>query len=277
MKDYFNRQNDLNDINVVSAIDDFNLWAAPFGLKILDTINYKRNICALDIGFGMGFPLLELAMRLGNTSKVYGIDPWKAGVERTRAKLKVNHVTNVELVEGIAEEMPFSDNFFDLIVSNNGINNVQDIVKTFAECYRVAKKGSQFVFTFNTEETFKGFYDLYRESLAECGIQEYNKGVDEHIYVRRKPLSEIKSMLEEASFQINTIQSDVFFYRFADALALFNHFTVQYAFISGWREIVPDLHREKVFTLLEEKINRKAEKEGCFNLEVPFVVVDCEK
>lgn len=277
MKEYFNRQFDLNDTTVVQAIDDFNLWAAPFGLKLLDAINYKQNIKALDIGFGMGFPAIELAMRLGNTSKVYGIDPWKAGIERAKSKLQVNGVTNLELTEGVAENLPFENNFFDLLVSNNGINNVQDLAKTFAECNRVAKKGAQFVFTFNTDESFIEFYDIYRQALIECNLQQYNNAIDEHIYIRRKPLAEIKKLAEDSGFTIKALQSDVFFYHFADALALFNHFTVQYAFIGGWKEIIPEQYCDKVFTLIEEKINRKAEKEGCFTMQVPFITVDAYK
>ncbi|MBN1577163.1 MAG: hypothetical protein JW913_11460 [Chitinispirillaceae bacterium] len=56
--------------------DELPFWSAPFGLKLLDLIEYRRNITALDIGFGCGFPLIELAMRLGPTCTVYGIDPW---------------------------------------------------------------------------------------------------------------------------------------------------------------------------------------------------------
>ena len=55
--------------------DEFPFWSAPFGIKLLDMINYRRGITALDIGFGTGFPLVELAMRLGPTCTVRGIDP----------------------------------------------------------------------------------------------------------------------------------------------------------------------------------------------------------
>ena len=34
--------------------------------------------------------------------------------------------SGLEVVHGVAEEMPFGDGCFDLIVSNNGINNVDD-------------------------------------------------------------------------------------------------------------------------------------------------------
>jgi len=35
--------------------------------------------------------------------------------------------------------MPLEDDFFSLIVSNNGLNNVEDLEATLAECYRVMK------------------------------------------------------------------------------------------------------------------------------------------
>ena len=94
---------------------------------MLDTVRYKRKIRALDIGFGLGFPLIELAMRLGSSSRIYGIDPWHAGMERARWKKEIMNVQNVELIRGLAEDMPFEDSFFDLLVSNNGINNVRSL------------------------------------------------------------------------------------------------------------------------------------------------------
>lgn len=56
---------DLNNPELISVIDELSFWSAPFGLKLLDVIRYKRNIKALDIACGLGFPLMELSMRLG--------------------------------------------------------------------------------------------------------------------------------------------------------------------------------------------------------------------
>ncbi len=98
---------DLNNPAIISALDELSYWSAPFGIKLLDSIKYRKGINALDIGFGTGFPLIELANRLGNTSTVYGLDPWKAAMERCMQKLKTNGLTNIKLYEGIAENMPF--------------------------------------------------------------------------------------------------------------------------------------------------------------------------
>ena len=67
------REKPLMDENpsLLSAQDDLPLWSAPFGLMLLDHIHLKPKIEALDVGFGSGFPLLELAQRLGDSSTVF--------------------------------------------------------------------------------------------------------------------------------------------------------------------------------------------------------------
>ena len=182
----FNKSNfDLNDKDTVSIIDELPLWSAPFGLKLLDAIKLRPNITALDIGFGLGFPLLEVAQRLGNSSKVYGIDPWKAAIERTQTKINILGLTNVELIEGVAENIPLPDNSIDLIVSNNGINNVQDLEKVMNECRRVAKKSAQFVATVNLDGTMIEFYNELEKVLTEEGLSENVTKLKKHIYHKR--------------------------------------------------------------------------------------------
>ena len=109
MDNYLKTKYDLNDKETVSVIDELPFWSAPFGLKLLEKINYKKNITALDIGSGLGFPLLEIAMRLGNTCKLYGIDPWEAAVERIKTKIRIYGITNVEMIIGVAEKIPLPE------------------------------------------------------------------------------------------------------------------------------------------------------------------------
>jgi precorrin-6B methylase 2 len=87
-------------------LDELPLWSASFGLKLLDYIDYKPNITAVDIGFGTGFPLTEIAMRLGNNSTVYGIDEWKEGINRAEGKINYYGLSNVKIIEGSGESIP---------------------------------------------------------------------------------------------------------------------------------------------------------------------------
>ena len=129
MKNYLNHSFNPDDPDLISVIDELPLWSAPFGLSLLDTINLKPGINALDVGCGLGFPLIELSQRLGNSCKVYGIDPWESAIERINLKINTYDLKNVIAIKAVAEELPFDNNFFDLIVSNNGINNVADMHK----------------------------------------------------------------------------------------------------------------------------------------------------
>lgn len=268
---------DLNNPEVISVIDELSYWSSPFGIKLLDVVRYKNDMKALDIGCGLGFPLIELSMRLGKTSRVYGLDSWKAALDRVRQKIRIYDLTNVEAIEGCSEKMPFDDNYFDLIASNNGINNVKDLDETFSECRRVSKVGAQFVFTFNTDQTFTQFYEVYRKVLNDCGLQDYQKQLSEHIYSKRKPVSEYKDKLAKHGFKVTTIYDDIFFYRFADATSMLDHFFIKLAFMPSWKEIIPTERQEDIFQKIESMLNMKSEKSGGFAMQVPFVTVDCEK
>ena len=197
MTDYLNQKVDIEDPDLVSVIDDLPLWSAPFGLQLLDIMEMKKNMNVLDIGCGPGFPLIEIVARLGNSCKVVGLDPWKRALERVRLKIKVYGLENVEVVEGYAENMPFDNGFFDLIVSNNGINNVQDMNQSLRECFRVSRFGSQMVITLNLEETMMEFYTLFQQILEENHLKDEIKKMKAQIHSKRKPLDEIKKKLKE--------------------------------------------------------------------------------
>lgn len=277
MDNYLKTKYDLNNNETVSVIDELPFWSAPFGLKLLEKINYRKNITALDIGSGLGFPLLEIAMRLGNTCKLYGIDPWEAAVERIKTKIRICGITNVEIITGVAENIPLSGNSVDLIFSNNGLNNVNDIKSVLSECRRLSKIGAQLVFTYNTERTMIEFYSVMEEVLRERNLLNEIGLMKKHIYKKRKPVEGFIRLLNENGYVINEISHDEFAYRFIDGTAMFNHFLIKLAFIDSWKEFVPEEKQNDVFAELVERLNRLAQSKGFIKLTIPFAVIDCEK
>jgi len=265
---------DLDSPELVSVIDELSLWAAPFGLRLLEMINIRKNITVLDIGFGLGFPLLETAMRLGDSCKVYGIDPWEAAIERVRLKIKVYEINNVELIKGYTENIPLPDSSINLIISNNGINNVEDQEKVFSECRRVSRQGAQLVFNFNLEETMIEFYCVFKDLLNEYGMSREIDKLNKHIYSKRKPLDEVISIVERNNFKIKEVKKDYFSLRYSDGTAMFNHFLIKLAFFGSWQEIVPVEKIGEIFTELERRLNRKAAEEGELKLSVPFATIN---
>ena len=142
--DYLTFAVDLNAPESVSVYDELSLWSAMFGLLLLRHIPLRHGMQVLDVGCGTGFPLFELAQRLGSTSRVYGLDPWEAALNRAKRKAQLWNVRNAELGQGDAAVMPFRNGQFDLIVSNLGLNNFDDPEAVLAECWRVTKPSAMY-------------------------------------------------------------------------------------------------------------------------------------
>lgn len=277
MHEWLKSKYDLNNSDLVSAIDDLPLWSAPFGLKLLETVKLRHNINVLDIGSGSGFPIIELSQRLGKTCKAYAIDPWPAVVKRALLKIKTWEIANLEIIESQAESLSFEDNYFDLIVSNNGINNLEDDKQTMSEISRVAKKGAQFVLTVNLPDTMIEFYDIFKKTL-----KDYNKNIEiekleKHIFSKRKPLVYTKDLLEKNSFKINNIYEDKFYLNYSDGTTMLNHFIIKLSFIESWKSLLQSQDVNPIFALVEKKLNDLAKAEGDLKLSIPWVCIDCEK
>jgi arsenite methyltransferase len=277
MNDYLTHEFNLNDQNFVSSLDELSFWSAPFGIKLLEAIPLKDLSNVLDIGCGTGFPLLELAMRLGPSCHLTGIDPWKAGMARIKDRISHYEISNISLIEGVAENMPLPSDFFDLLVSNNGINNVQDLEQAFKECNRVARKGAEFLWTMNTDGSFKTFYDTFKAIVSEKNLESVNENINQHIYLKRRPIPEMKTRLNKAGFEIISIGESSFSYRFSSASAMFRHTFIRLAFLESWKKLVPPDKLNEIFDELEKRLNEISVRNGELRMEIPFVLFRCIK
>jgi ubiquinone/menaquinone biosynthesis C-methylase UbiE len=277
MDNYLKTNYDLSAKETVTVIDELPLWSAPFGLRLLEKIKYRQNITALDIGSGLVFPLLEIAMRLGNSCKLYGIDPWEAALVRIKTKIKVYGIDNVELINGVAENIPLPDNSVDLIISNNGLNNVKNIKSVLSECCRISRIGSQLIFTYNTDKTMVEFYGVLEALLLEKNMTSEISLMKEHIYKKRKPVEEFVQLLNDNGFVINEISHDKFTYSFVDGTAMLNHFLIKLAFIDSWKVLIPEEIQNEFFEEIVKRLNQFALNNGFLKLTIPFVIIDCEK
>ena len=277
MKEVFNTNFDINSDMCISLLDELPLWSAPFGLKLLDKIKFRKGITAIDIGFGTGFPFTELAMRLGNTCKVIGIDPWEAAIKRTIKKINFYGIKNTDVIEGSAENIPLDNSSVDLIVSNNGLNNVGDLDQALSECSRIIRSRGQFIQTINLDSTMFEFYEIFGELLKELDMISELQDMKKHIYAKRKPLDEFLKRIQDKDFLITEVKKDKFEYKFIDGTAMLNHYFIRLAFLVEWKKIIPDEKQYQIFKELELRMNSKAAADGLFKLTVPFVVIDCEK
>lgn len=83
------------------------------GLKLLEI---ERGEHVLEIGFGTGKALEQLATAVGAEGKVYGIDISSGMMEVSKKRLRAsNLLTRVELYCGNALNMPYKENKFDAV------------------------------------------------------------------------------------------------------------------------------------------------------------------
>lgn len=273
MKNYL--QNNFNMTEYVKYFDETPLWSAPFGLKLLNAVDYKKNLTVLDIGFGAGFPLIELANRLGESSVIYGVDSWHDVIDIADQKIKYFNLKNIQLFEAEIENLHFEDNTIDLITSNNAINNVADINKALSQCFRVLKPSGQFIQTMNLSQTMFEFYDILKKVLIKKGFD--TSDVDNHIKKQRPSVNTITDEMVKLGFKIKKIEYDQFDYKFADGTAFLNHYFMQVAFMGSWIKIVPKEIVADVFDQVELLLNQQAETNGFLQMSIPFVLIEATK
>lgn len=261
----------------IHFLNDLSFWSAQFGLKLLDKIKLKTNAKVLDIGTGLGFPAIELAMRLGDGAEVFGIDPWLDGIDYAKEKSSLLNLQNVKFLKQYAENMSFDDQYFDSIVSNIGLNNVQNLDMTLLECARVAKSNAQLVFSTYSSDYFPEFYSIFYQVLKEFKLMEDIDQILTNIDRKLFPKEEIRFKLEKSGFKISSICDEVFTMKFASGTEFLNHHFIWQVFYPVWYNAVNENYRKPVFDQLENALNEKAKERGEFSVSIPFAIFDCYK
>jgi ubiquinone/menaquinone biosynthesis C-methylase UbiE len=267
----------FHDPGLVSALDELPFWSAPFGELLLETVQLKPALRVLDIGSGTGFPVLELAQRLGITSCLVALDPWAAATDRLKHKMTHFGISNVVVCNGTAEKIPYEEGSFDLITSNNGLNNTQDLRQAWRECSRVARGGAQMVVTENLPGTMMEFYQVLECTLRELKLEKFLPGITDHIYAKRKPIEEIRQLAGDCGFRTVEEKHRQFTLQYLDGTAFLHHSWIRLAFLPAWESLVPAEKQGEVFELLEERLSQLAKEKGELVLTVPIVCLDLRK
>jgi arsenite methyltransferase len=120
------------------AVESFAGVANPFSLGRL---NAGERV--LDLGSGAGTDSLVAAQMVGDQGRVTGIDMTSAMLAKARAVAIEMGMRNVEFVAGEAEQLPFPEESFDVVISNGVIDLIPDKDAVFSELHRVLVPGGR--------------------------------------------------------------------------------------------------------------------------------------
>jgi arsenite methyltransferase len=256
--------------------DELPLWSAPFGLLLLDRVPMKPGMRILDVGSGTGFLALELAQRCGPESKVIAVDPWQPGMIRLRRKLDELGLTNVVILEQDAAKVYLQPESIDLVVSNLGLNNFEDLDAVLGACFRFARSGARLVLTTNLVGHMSEFYDVYRATLIELGQTNRLAALETHIN-HRGTVESASMSIRDAGFEVLNIETQSFRMRFANGSSLLRHYFIRLGFVQGWKSVAEPASVEATFETLERNLNTLAEERGELALTIPMACVEASK
>jgi arsenite methyltransferase len=93
----------------------------------------------VDVGCGAGIDSIIAARMVGSAGRVIGVDMTPAMVEKAREGAREAGLENVEFRQGLAESLPATDGWADVVISNGVLNLFPDKLAGLQEMARVLK------------------------------------------------------------------------------------------------------------------------------------------
>jgi ubiquinone/menaquinone biosynthesis C-methylase UbiE len=106
----------------------------------------KRGMKVLDLASGTGEPAITLATRVGAEGQVTALDLSSELLQIASERAQQRGLTNFSTQQADAQQLPFSDQSFDLVTSRFGVMFFQDCEKALREVHRVLKPGARACF-----------------------------------------------------------------------------------------------------------------------------------
>jgi arsenite methyltransferase len=162
--------------------------------RLLNLIQWSGDELVLDVGCGRGLMLVGAAKRL-ISGKAIGIDLWQ---QQDQANNSTAATLSNAAIEGVAErievktadmrQLPFSENYFDVVISNWAIHNIEieaDRQKALDEIVRVLKPNGMIVLSDIVNQTEYAKYfglhglvniELYNDTVRDLVLKAVSFG-----------------------------------------------------------------------------------------------------
>ncbi len=126
----------------LAAVDEFHGGQRPATVRLAEMVGFTGAERVLDIGSGLGGPSRYLAWRYG--CRVSGVDLTAEFCHVAEMLTRLTGLAGrVDYREGNALDLPFEDESFDVVWSQNAAMNIADRGRLYREMHRVLKPGGR--------------------------------------------------------------------------------------------------------------------------------------
>lgn len=159
---------------MVGVLDTFLLHGRLHKLRqrTIDLAQLQLGETVLDVGCGTGTLAMAAQQRVGAMGRVSGIDPGEQQIARARSKAERANLP-IDLRIGVIEQLPFSDQSFDVVLSTLMMHHLPDDLKRqgLSEIARVLKpEGRLVIVDFKRPEERQG--QPAQLGAGEIGLQD---------------------------------------------------------------------------------------------------------
>jgi ubiquinone/menaquinone biosynthesis C-methylase UbiE len=212
----------------------------------------------LDVSCGTGWPTIEILRRMNDGSRLIAIDASSAMLDVARRKVADLGPLGKRGVffrtESAVPKLSFTDDVYDLVVCNLGLDEMPSLDSALRDFSRVAKRGGEVRCTLPLEGTFQEFHDLYREVLIKHDRHEALERLEKHI-ARYPTIDNVERAMRNASLD-GDIEIEEFTLLFKSSREFFFAPVIEYGPLGEWKDIAGNgQEMQDVFWYIKEAID----------------------
>jgi SAM-dependent methyltransferase len=136
--------------------EQYTVPSIDFPLWVLRRIHWRGDEMVLDIGSGAGVYY--------NCLREYWPDVSYSALDQSQGMLEVHRATG-QVLQADAQQLPFGDGVFDVVMANHMLYHVPNIEYALLEARRVLKPNGVLIAATNSIQTMPEFHALFRRGM----------------------------------------------------------------------------------------------------------------
>ncbi|MEO8840432.1 MAG: class I SAM-dependent methyltransferase [Kofleriaceae bacterium] len=234
------------------------VWGTRFGKMLLRNLTVPDRGQVLDVSCGTGWPTIEILRRMSDGSRLIAIDASSAMLDVARRKVADLGPLGKKGVffrtESAVPKLSFTDDVYDLVVCNLGLDEMPSFDYALRDFARVAKRGGEVRCTLPLAGTFQEFHDLYREVLIKHDKYEALERLEKHI-ARHPNIDHLERAMRSANLD-GHVEIEEFTLLFKSSREFFFAPVIEYGPLAEWKDIAGNgQEMQDVFWYIKEAID----------------------